>query len=111
MHVPQEEEFEEDDGIYDELNLDEEEEKFGLANDEEDSDDSEDPSEGEFPQLARCALLSVDISLADLPPRTPSKKHHDDESVASSKRGDVSPIMKKAVPTIPARSESFSPPH
>lgn len=41
----QDEDFDEDEGIYDELNLDEEEEKFGLANDE-DSDESEDPSEG-----------------------------------------------------------------
>lgn len=40
------EEFDEDEGIYDELNLDEEEEKFGLANDEHESDDSEDLSEG-----------------------------------------------------------------
>ena len=40
------EEFDEDDGIYDELNLDEEEEKFGLAVDDNESDDSEDASEG-----------------------------------------------------------------
>ncbi|KAF7795876.1 hypothetical protein EIP86_007043 [Pleurotus ostreatoroseus] len=72
----QEEEFDEDEGIYDELNLEEEEEKFGLANDD-DSDESEEASE-------------------DLPPRTPSKKqHHDDESVSSNKR-DGSPVMKKA---------------
>lgn len=43
----QEEEFDEDEGIYDELNLDEEEEKFGLVNDDHaDSDESEDVSEG-----------------------------------------------------------------
>lgn len=43
----QEENFDEDDGIYDELNLDEEEEKFGLVAEEADSDgDSEDESEG-----------------------------------------------------------------
>lgn len=41
----QDEDFDEDEGIYDELNLDEEEEKFGLANDD-DSDESEDASEG-----------------------------------------------------------------
>lgn len=41
----QEEDFDEDEGIYDELNLEEEEEKFGLANDEE-SDESEEASEG-----------------------------------------------------------------
>ncbi|PSR73573.1 hypothetical protein PHLCEN_2v10492 [Hermanssonia centrifuga] len=71
------EDFDEDEGIYDELNLDEEEEKFGLANDDNESDVSEDASE-------------------DLPPRTPSKKQqHDDESVTSSKR-DGSPVLKKA---------------
>lgn len=32
--------------MYDELNLDEEEEKFGLVADERDSDESEDESEG-----------------------------------------------------------------
>ena len=41
-----EEEFDEDEGIYDELNLDEEEEKFGLVNDDNDSVDSEDASDG-----------------------------------------------------------------
>lgn len=44
--VTQEEDFDEDEGIYDELNLSEEEEKFGLAQDENESDDSEDASEG-----------------------------------------------------------------
>lgn len=42
----QEEDFDEDEGIYDDLNLDEEEEKFGLAPDDDDSDDSEAGSEG-----------------------------------------------------------------
>ena len=32
--------------MYDDLNLDEEEEKFGLVNDERESDESEDESEG-----------------------------------------------------------------
>ncbi|KAF9008816.1 Not1 N-terminal domain, CCR4-Not complex component-domain-containing protein [Cyathus striatus] len=69
------EDFDEDEGIYDDLNLDEEEEKFGIANDDDESDDSDEASE-------------------DVPTRTPSKKH-DEESVASSKRDD-SPILKKA---------------
>lgn len=43
--VVQDENFDEDEGIYDELNLDEEEEKFGLANDD-DSDESEAASDG-----------------------------------------------------------------
>ncbi|KAI0079691.1 hypothetical protein K474DRAFT_1696220 [Panus rudis PR-1116 ss-1] len=83
-----EEDFEEDEGIYDDLNLDEEEEKFGLANDDNDSEDSEDASE-------------------DLPPRTPSKKHHDEESVTSSKR-DGSPVMKKAGVTLQLRKPSIA---
>ncbi|TCD70504.1 proteinral negative regulator of transcription subunit 5 [Steccherinum ochraceum] len=84
-----EEEFDEDEGIYDELNLDEEEEKFGLAVDDNgDSDDSEDASE-------------------DLPPRTPSKKHHDEESVTSSKR-DSSPVTRKATGILPLRKPSIA---
>jgi hypothetical protein len=46
----QEENFDEDEGIYDELHLDEEEEKFGLVPDDADSDDSGEASEG------RCEL-------------------------------------------------------
>ncbi|KAI0758264.1 Not1 N-terminal domain, CCR4-Not complex component-domain-containing protein [Irpex lacteus] len=82
--------FDEDEGIYDELNLDEEEEKFGLAQDDHDSDDSEDTSE------------------VDLPPRTPSKsKHHDEESVTSSKR-DGSPVLKKAPVSLQLRKPSIA---
>jgi CCR4-NOT transcriptional regulation complex NOT5 subunit len=40
------EDFDEDEGIYDDLNLDEEEEKFGLAPDDDDSDESDAASEG-----------------------------------------------------------------
>ncbi|KAF8897186.1 Not1 N-terminal domain, CCR4-Not complex component-domain-containing protein [Infundibulicybe gibba] len=80
-----EEDFDEDEGIYDDLNLDEEEEKFGLAPDDDDSDES-------------------DVASEDLPPRTPSKKH-DEESVASSKR-DESPILKKASVTLQLRKAS-----
>ncbi|KAG6840812.1 hypothetical protein C0991_004167 [Blastosporella zonata] len=79
------ESFDEDDGIYDELNLDEEEEKFGLAADDIESDGSDEMSE-------------------DIPPRTPSKKH-DEESVTSSKRDD-SPILKKASVSIGLRKQS-----
>ncbi|KIK65627.1 hypothetical protein GYMLUDRAFT_39119 [Collybiopsis luxurians FD-317 M1] len=75
-----EEDFDEYEGIYDELNLDEEEEKFrGLIHDDDDSDESDDISE-------------------DLPPRTPNKKH-DDDSTTSSRR-DTSPILKKATTTL-----------
>ncbi|PPQ79494.1 hypothetical protein CVT25_003376 [Psilocybe cyanescens] len=77
--------FDEDEGIYDELNLDEEEEKFGLIADDDDSEDSDDASE-------------------DVPPR-PAKKH-DEESVTSSKRDD-SPILKKASVSLNLRKQSM----
>jgi len=44
----QEEDFEEDEGIYDELNLEEEEEKFGLIADDDDSSSPDEASEGGF---------------------------------------------------------------
>ncbi|KAJ7122780.1 Not1 N-terminal domain, CCR4-Not complex component-domain-containing protein [Mycena epipterygia] len=80
-----EEGFDEDEGIYDDLNLDEEEEKFGLAPEDDDSDDS-------------------DVGSEDLPPR-PSSKKNDEESVTSSKQND-SPILKKAVVTLQLRKTS-----
>ncbi|KIM67814.1 hypothetical protein SCLCIDRAFT_107279 [Scleroderma citrinum Foug A] len=71
------ENFEDDEGIYDELNLGEEEEKFGLANDDDDgSDDSESGSE-------------------DHPQRTPKKLDKDDDSLSNNKRDD-SPAQKKS---------------
>ncbi|KAI0939098.1 hypothetical protein AcV5_000608 [Taiwanofungus camphoratus] len=82
-----EENFDEDEGIYDELNLDEEEEKFGLANDDE-SDESDEASD-------------------DFPPRTPSKKH-DEESIASSNKRDGSPVLKKATVTLQLRKPSIA---
>lgn len=102
MSFSQEEEFDEDEGIYDELNLDEEEEKFGLANDE-DSDESEDASDG-MPACVYICNCDVNTVIADLPPRTPLKKQqHDEESVTSNKR-DGSPVMKKATVTLQLRS-------
>ncbi|KAA1465970.1 hypothetical protein DENSPDRAFT_830686 [Dentipellis sp. KUC8613] len=77
--------FEEDEGLYDELNLDEEEEKFGKLMVDGRESDSDEASE------------------EDLPPRTPSKKH-DEESVTSSKQD--SPIMKKATVTLQLRKHS-----
>ncbi|KAI0052599.1 hypothetical protein FA95DRAFT_1553264 [Auriscalpium vulgare] len=83
--------YDEDEGMYDDLHLDEEEEKFGLQPvDEHESDDSDEASE------------------SDLPPRTPSKKH-DEESVASSKREETSsPILKKAGVTLQLRKHSIA---
>ncbi|KAI9511266.1 Not1 N-terminal domain, CCR4-Not complex component-domain-containing protein [Russula earlei] len=80
--------YDEDEGIYDDLHLDEEEEKFGrLITEDHDSDGSDDASE------------------ADLPSRTPSKKH-DEESMTSSKRDDSSPILKKASAALQLRKHS-----
>ncbi|PPR02480.1 hypothetical protein CVT24_002029 [Panaeolus cyanescens] len=79
-----EEDFDEDEGIYDDLHLDEEEEKWGLPAEDPDSDDSDEASE-------------------DVPPR-PTKKH-DEESVSSSKRDD-SPILKKAAASLSLRKQS-----
>ncbi|KAJ7047705.1 Not1 N-terminal domain, CCR4-Not complex component-domain-containing protein [Mycena alexandri] len=76
--------FDEDEGIYDDLNLDEEEEKFGLAPEDDDSDES-------------------DLGSEDLP--RPSSKKNDEESVTSSKQND-SPILKKAAVTLQLRKTS-----
>jgi CCR4-NOT transcription complex subunit 3 len=47
--------------------------------------------------------LQPSASAADLPPRTPSKKH-DEESMSSGKREDSSPILKKAGAALQLRS-------
>ncbi|KAF8843186.1 hypothetical protein BDN67DRAFT_964839 [Paxillus ammoniavirescens] len=85
-----EEEFDEDEGLYDDLNLEEEEEKFGLANDDDDgSDDSDAQSE-------------------EVAPRTTKKHDKDEESVASSSKRDDSPIQKKSVVTLQLRKTSLA---
>ncbi|KIL00283.1 hypothetical protein PAXRUDRAFT_130155 [Paxillus rubicundulus Ve08.2h10] len=82
-----EEDFDEDEGLYDDLNLEEEEEKFGLANDDDEgSDDSDAQSE-------------------EAPPRTTKKHDKDEESVASSSKRDGSPIQKKSGVTLQLRSK------
>lgn len=89
--------------LYDDLHLEEEEEKFGLANDDNDaSDDSDAQSEGK----------SVNISpptrsdLATEPPQRSSKKHDkDEESVASGSKRDDSPVQKRPTVGLQLRSE------
>ncbi|KAJ7239797.1 Not1 N-terminal domain, CCR4-Not complex component-domain-containing protein [Mycena haematopus] len=77
-----EEDFTEYEGIYDELNLDEEEEKFrGGLDDNNSGDESE-------------------VAMEELMPRTPAKKASED----TSKRAD-SPILKKAT-TLQLRKQS-----
>ncbi|OAX39037.1 hypothetical protein K503DRAFT_769864 [Rhizopogon vinicolor AM-OR11-026] len=84
------EDFDEYEGIYDELNLEEEEEKFGLANDDDDDSDES------------------DVASDDIPQRTPNKRHDkDEESVASSKRDD-SPVQKKPPVTLQLRKPSLA---
>ncbi|KAL0580914.1 general negative regulator of transcription subunit 5 [Marasmius crinis-equi] len=87
-----EEDFDEDEGIYDELNLDEEEEMFrGPVHETDDSEESDAASE-------------------DLPPRTPSKvQKHEDESPSNSKTQD-SPILKKATIALRKTSVDAKPP-
>ncbi|KAF9247142.1 Not1 N-terminal domain, CCR4-Not complex component-domain-containing protein [Melanogaster broomeanus] len=81
-----EEDFDEDEGLYDDLNLEEEEEKFGLANDEEDgSDDSDAQSE-------------------EVLPRTTKKHDKDEESIASSSKQNDSPVQKKSVVALQLRT-------
>ncbi|KAF5363734.1 hypothetical protein D9756_000607 [Leucocoprinus leucothites] len=96
-----EEEFEEDEGIYDELNLEEEEEKFGLVADDDDSSSSDETSEGKSAVLD---ALPTDSQVTEKPARASNKKH-DEESVSSSKRDD-SPILKKANVTLQLRKHS-----
>ncbi|KAI0334815.1 hypothetical protein GY45DRAFT_1343178 [Cubamyces sp. BRFM 1775] len=90
----QEEDFEEYEEVYDDLNLDEEEEKFRLPNDDSESEDSEEHN---------------------LPIRTPVKKL--DDEIASNNKRDSSPVLKKAGTTLAQRKQSIAaettkpPPH
>ncbi|KAF9268231.1 hypothetical protein L218DRAFT_1073562 [Marasmius fiardii PR-910] len=89
-----EEDFDEDEGIYDDLNLDEEEEMFrGPVHETDDDSDQSDA-----------------VSEVDLPPRTPNKvQKHDEESQSSHKAHD-SPILKKATIALRKTSVDAKPP-
>jgi len=99
----QDENFEEYEGIYDELNLNEEEEKFGLAQEEAESSDSEDMSEGRAYAGSRVRLKLTLVFTADLPPRTPLHRKSEEDPIANKRDG--SPVLKKA-PVTTQRSES-----
>jgi len=101
----QDENFEEYEGIYDELNLNEEEEKFGLAQEEAESSDSEDTSEGRVYAGPRVRLKLTPLFTADLPPRTPLHRKSEEDSIANKRDG--SPVLKKA-PVTTQRSELTS---
>lgn len=75
------EELDEYEGLYDDLNLDEEEAKFGLVGEEDESDESDRESEVRH----------------EIPPRTPNKKIvHDDEP----SKPHESPVLRKASASI-----------
>ncbi|RXW25790.1 hypothetical protein EST38_g73 [Candolleomyces aberdarensis] len=80
-----EDEFEEDEGIYEDLNLDEVEGEFGFAPEDDDTDSSDEASE-------------------DMPPPKTAKKH--DEDITPSHKRDDSPILKKAGVSLAARKHS-----
>ena len=98
----QDENFEEYEGIYDELNLNEEEEKFGLAQEEAESSGSEDTSEGRAYAVSTIRLKFTLVFTADLPARTPLHRKSEDDSIANKRDG--SPVLKKA-PVTTQRSE------
>lgn len=73
----QDEEFEEYEGVYDDLNLDEEEEKFRMPNDESDSEDSEEASEPGALKLRSClagGFMAVQTCLYERHPRSMMKR-------------------------------------
>lgn len=90
-------------GLYDDLRLEEEEEKFGLANDDNDgTDDSDAESEGTPSYISPQGTSHF----ATDPPQRSSKKHDkDEESVASGSRRDDSPIQKKPTVGLQLRSK------
>lgn len=88
-------------GLYDDLRLEEEEEKFGLANDDDGTDDSDAQSEGK-PLIITLPNLSHFVTE---PPQRSTKKHDkDEESVASGSRRDDSPVQKKPTVGLQLRS-------
>ena len=71
--------YDEDEGIYDDLNLDEEEEKFGrLITEDHDSDGSDDASEGVFPCIHVTCLSNPQtqqpIFILEMPRRNMTRK-------------------------------------
>ncbi|KDN37779.1 hypothetical protein RSAG8_09934, partial [Rhizoctonia solani AG-8 WAC10335] len=77
------EDFEFDEGVYDELNLDEEEEAFGIAADDNGSDGEEE---------------SVDERPTRPPAREPKSKPFSLDDDSPSKKDESSPVLKKAAP-------------
>ncbi|KAG8747894.1 general negative regulator of transcription subunit 5 [Ceratobasidium sp. 414] len=77
------EDFEFDEGVYDELNLDEEEEAFGIANDDNGSDGEEESVVDDRPSRPLAKDLKPKTSLED---------------DSHSRKDESSPVLKKAAP-------------
>ncbi|CAE6506129.1 unnamed protein product [Rhizoctonia solani] len=89
------EDFEFDEGVYDELNLDEEEEAFGIAGDDNGSDDEEE---------------SVDERTARPPAKEPKSKPFSLDDDSHSKKDESSPVLKKAAPRKQSMHVESKPP-
>ncbi|CAE6521666.1 unnamed protein product [Rhizoctonia solani] len=89
------EDFEFDEGVYDELNLDEEEEAFGIAGDDNGSDGEED---------------SVDERPPRPPAREPKPKPPPLDDDSHSKKDESSPVLKKAAPRKQSMHVESKPP-
>ncbi|KAI4525839.1 hypothetical protein K525DRAFT_219230 [Schizophyllum commune Loenen D] len=99
-----EEDFDEDEGIYDELRLDEEEEKFGLLNDEDDA--SESASEGTYAQMAAQAVNQSTPSTAQ-PTTTPSTSTT--TVSASQSTPQTAPSQSPSIPPSTSDQQSHAP--
>uniref|UniRef100_D8PLC4 General negative regulator of transcription subunit n=1 Tax=Schizophyllum commune (strain H4-8 / FGSC 9210) TaxID=578458 RepID=D8PLC4_SCHCM len=99
-----EEDFDEDEGIYDELRLDEEEEKFGLLNDEDDA--SESASEGIYAQMAAQAVNQSTPSTAQ-PTTTPSTSTT--TVSASQSTPQTAPSQSPSIPPSTSDQQSHAP--
>ncbi|KAF7971048.1 hypothetical protein HWV62_22179 [Athelia sp. TMB] len=108
-----EEDFEEDEGIYDELNLDEEEEKFGLAN--EDDDDSDSESRSEESSLAADAKPPPNLNFDKQPMASvlkaglPSAPRQPTKGYSAAVAAPVAPSSSSgAVPATPLLGNTFA---
>lgn len=105
----QDEELDEYEGLYDDLNLDEEEAKFGLVGEEDESDESDRESEGSTEFLLSRVFHAHHLLILvrhEIPPRTPNKKIvHDDEP----SKPHESPVLRKASASIRSEFETSFP--
>ncbi|KAL1743909.1 Not1 N-terminal domain, CCR4-Not complex component-domain-containing protein [Schizophyllum fasciatum] len=102
-----EEDFDEDEGIYDELRLDEEEEKFGLLNEEDDN--SESASEGASTSYAQMAAQAVNQSTpsSSQVPTTPSAASTTTSGATQSTQ--TAPSQSPSIPPSTSDQQSHAP--